>query len=110
MFTFGDSRLHIRPKQNATHTNAQQPQCGGRNERTAAKMLRVNERVKCDCAAHTCLFRTSSFRTNRKWYSQFYADVKNVAAIQGEVNGVHHTLEMDIPANAGHDIDEGLPF
>jgi 3-ketosteroid 9alpha-monooxygenase subunit A len=50
------------------------------------------------------------FRINRKWYSQFYAAPEDVAAIQAEVNGIHHTLEMETPADAGHDIDEGLPF
>jgi 3-ketosteroid 9alpha-monooxygenase subunit A len=50
------------------------------------------------------------FRTVRKWYSQFYAAPDDVAAIHAEVNGIHHTLEMAAPADAGHDIDEGLPF
>jgi hypothetical protein len=35
---------------------------------------------------------------------------EDVEAIRAEVNGIHHTLEMATPADAGHDIDEGLPF
>jgi len=50
------------------------------------------------------------FRTNRKWYSQFYAALEDVDAIRAEVNGIHHTLQMATPADAGHNIDEGLPF
>ena len=50
------------------------------------------------------------FRTVRKWYSQFYAAAEDVAAIRDEVNGIVHTRGMATPADANHDIDEGLPI
>ena len=50
------------------------------------------------------------FRTGRRWYQQFYEAPEAVAGIQGEVNGIHHTLEMATPADANHNIDDGLPF
>ena len=50
------------------------------------------------------------FRTNRKWYSQFYATPEGARAIQAELNGFHYTQGMATPAEANHNIDEGLPF
>jgi 3-ketosteroid 9alpha-monooxygenase subunit A len=50
------------------------------------------------------------FRTGRKWYSQFFAVPDDVAGIQAELNGILHTEGMPTPADANHDIDEGLPF
>ena len=50
------------------------------------------------------------FRTNRKWYSQFYATPEGARAIQAELNGFHYTQDMATPAEANHNIDEGLPF
>jgi 3-ketosteroid 9alpha-monooxygenase subunit A len=50
------------------------------------------------------------FRTNRKWYSQFYATPEDASAIQAELNGIHHTQEMATPAESNHNIDDGLPF
>ena len=50
------------------------------------------------------------FRTGRKWYGQFYQAIEMAQATQTEVNGIHHTLNMATPAEANHDIDEGLPF
>ena len=50
------------------------------------------------------------FRTNRKWYSQFYATPEEARAIQAELNGFHYTLDMTKPSEAGHNIDDGLPF
>jgi 3-ketosteroid 9alpha-monooxygenase subunit A len=50
------------------------------------------------------------FRTNRKWYSQFYATPEQALAIQAELNGFHHTQDMATPADANHNIDDGLPF
>ena len=50
------------------------------------------------------------FRTNRKWYSQFYATPEGARAIQAELNGFHYTQDMATPADANHNIDDGLPF
>lgn len=50
------------------------------------------------------------FRTVRKWYSQFYAEPETAEAIRKELNGIVHTQSMPTPADAGHAIDEGLPF
>lgn len=50
------------------------------------------------------------FRTNRKWYSQFFAKAEDVAGIQQEVNGFHPTQGMVSPQDANHNIDEGLPI
>ena len=50
------------------------------------------------------------FRTNRKWYSQFYATPEGARAIQTELNGFHYTQDMATPADANHNIDDGLPF
>jgi 3-ketosteroid 9alpha-monooxygenase subunit A len=50
------------------------------------------------------------FRTGRKWYSQFFAAPDDAAALQKELNGVLHTEGMATPADANHNIDEGLPF
>ena len=50
------------------------------------------------------------FRTGRKWYSQFFATPEDVDGIRSEVNGMHYTLGMATPADANHDIDDGLPF
>ena len=50
------------------------------------------------------------FRTVRKWYSQFYAQAEDVAAIRDEVNGIVHTQGMSTPADVDHDIEEGLPI
>ena len=50
------------------------------------------------------------FRTGRRWYQQFYDVPGEITAIQQEVNGVHHTLNMATPADSNHDIDDGLPF
>lgn len=50
------------------------------------------------------------FRTARKWYSQFYDTPEGARATQEELNGIVHTLEMATPADANHNIDEGLPF
>jgi 3-ketosteroid 9alpha-monooxygenase subunit A len=50
------------------------------------------------------------FNRNRKWYSQFYAAPDQVQAIRDEVNGVVPTRGMATPADANHNIDEGLPI
>jgi 3-ketosteroid 9alpha-monooxygenase subunit A len=50
------------------------------------------------------------FRLGRKWYSQFYQTPEAALAIQQELNGVQHTEQMATPADANHNIDEGLPF
>ena len=50
------------------------------------------------------------FRIGRKWYSQFYDTPEAAAAIQAEVNGIHHTREMATPADARANIDDGLPI
>jgi 3-ketosteroid 9alpha-monooxygenase subunit A len=50
------------------------------------------------------------FRTGRKWYSQWYARPEDMAAIRAEIDGLHHTQGMASPAEANHNIDEGLPF
>lgn len=50
------------------------------------------------------------FKIVRKWYSQFYAAPEDVPAIRSELNGILHTKNMATPAEAGHSIDEGLPF
>ena len=50
------------------------------------------------------------FRLGRKWYSQFYQTPEASRAIQAELNGIHHTEHMATPAEAKHNIDQGLPF
>jgi len=50
------------------------------------------------------------FRTGRKWYSQFYQTPQAARDIQAELNGIHHTENMATPAEAKHNIDQGLPF
>lgn len=50
------------------------------------------------------------FRTGRKWYSQWYARAEDMATIRAELDGVHHAQGMATPAEADHNIDEGLPF
>ncbi len=50
------------------------------------------------------------FRTGRKWYSQFFATPEDAKDVQGEINGVHYTLDMAKPEYANHNIDDGLPF
>jgi 3-ketosteroid 9alpha-monooxygenase subunit A len=50
------------------------------------------------------------FRTNRKWYSQFYATPQDAEGIRKEVNGIVHTPGMATPAERDHNIDQGLPF
>ena len=50
------------------------------------------------------------FRTGRRWYAQFYETPEVARSIQAELNGIHHTLEMATPADANHNIDDGLPF
>jgi len=50
------------------------------------------------------------FRTNRRWYSQFYAKPEEVTTIRDEVNGIVHVQGMATPADASHDIDQGLPI
>ena len=50
------------------------------------------------------------FMKFRKWYSQFYQTPEAALAIQQELNGVQHTEQMATPADANHNIDEGLPF
>ncbi|MEH6582284.1 MAG: Rieske 2Fe-2S domain-containing protein [Halioglobus sp.] len=50
------------------------------------------------------------FRTGRKWYQQFYEKPEGVGAIREEVNGIHSTVNMATPAEANHNIDDGLPF
>jgi 3-ketosteroid 9alpha-monooxygenase subunit A len=50
------------------------------------------------------------FRTGRKWYSQFFATPEDARKIQQELNGILHTEGMATPAQANHNIDEGLPF
>ena len=50
------------------------------------------------------------FRTNRKWYSQFYAKPDEVASIREEVNGFMTVPGMATPADANHNIDKGLPI
>jgi len=50
------------------------------------------------------------FRTGRKWYSQFFATPEDARAVQNELNGVLHTQGMATPADANHNIDDGLPF
>jgi 3-ketosteroid 9alpha-monooxygenase subunit A len=50
------------------------------------------------------------FRTGRRWYAQFFATPDEGQAIRTEVNGIHHTLGMATPAQANHNIDDGLPF
>lgn len=50
------------------------------------------------------------FRTGRQWYSQFYASADDAAKIRTEVNGKCYTKGLTTPADAGHAIDDGLPF
>ena len=50
------------------------------------------------------------FRTNRKWYSQFYATPEGARDIQAELNGIHLTEGMATPAEANHNIDDGQPI
>ena len=50
------------------------------------------------------------FRTGRKWYSQFFAAADDITGVQGEINGLHYTQGMATPAEANHNIDEGLPI
>ncbi len=50
------------------------------------------------------------FRTGRKWYSQFFATPEDAATIRAEVNGIHPTVGMVSPAEANHNIDDGLPI
>jgi len=50
------------------------------------------------------------FRTGRQWYSQFYAKADEAATIRTEVNGKYYTKGLTTPADAGHAIDDGLPF
>jgi hypothetical protein len=50
------------------------------------------------------------FRTGRKWYSQFFATPEDARDVQGEISGVHYTLDMAKPEDANHNIDDGLPF
>ena len=50
------------------------------------------------------------FRTGRKWFSQWFESPENVAGIQAQVNGIHHTQGLAIPSDSGHDIDDDLPF
>jgi 3-ketosteroid 9alpha-monooxygenase subunit A len=50
------------------------------------------------------------FRIGRKWYSQWYARPEDMAAIRAEIDGLHHTQGMASPAEANHNIDDGLPF
>ena len=37
-------------------------------------------------------------------------DAEDVAAIRAEIDGVHHAEGMATPAEANHNIDDGLPF
>ncbi|HAN68208.1 MAG TPA: (2Fe-2S)-binding protein, partial [Halieaceae bacterium] len=50
------------------------------------------------------------FKTGRKWYSQFFATPEQAADIRQEVNGTHYTQGLITPEEAGHAIDDGLPF
>ncbi|MDP4789160.1 MAG: Rieske (2Fe-2S) protein [Haliea sp.] len=50
------------------------------------------------------------FRTGRKWYSQFFATPETAAEIRAELNGMVYTPGLITPKEAGHAIDDGLPF
>jgi 3-ketosteroid 9alpha-monooxygenase subunit A len=50
------------------------------------------------------------FKTGRKWYSQFFATPEQAAEIRKDVNGTHYTQGLITPKEAGHSIDDGLPF
>lgn len=50
------------------------------------------------------------FKTGRQWYSQFYLPRSELAALHSQVNGTYHVPAMPLPADKGHDIDDGLPI